>query len=164
MYKVSIDGRKKFRFANIELNFWGKQITLLFFPTSSPGRFSFQMWEGKALRTRLLFFPHPSHSFHRTISLSQLFYCFQKYLQLLYFVRLQNFYPSKITRNFCSVNSVRLFFSEGICVNCRKILSVYKEKVPETGHMTAEVAKIADGLSELNLVSMYPSMKCKNKK
>ena len=66
--------------------------------------------------------------------------------------------PSKITRlwdNFCGVNSVRpFFFSEGICVKCRKMLSVFKEQVPETGHMTEEVANIADSLSELNLVSM----------
>ena len=49
-----------------------------------------------------------------------------------------------------------LFFSEGICVKCRKMLSVFKEQVPETGHMTEEVANIADSLSELNLVSMWP--------
>ena len=47
-----------------------------------------------------------------------------------------------------------LFFSEGICVKCRKMLSVFKEQVPETGHMTEEVANIADSLSELNLVSV----------
>jgi len=34
------------------------------------------------------------------------------------------------------------------------MLSVYKEQVPETGHTTEEVAKIADSLSELTLVSM----------
>ena len=45
-------------------------------------------------------------------------------------------------------------FSEGICVKCKKMLSVYKGQVPEAGHMTEEVAKIADSLSELNLVSM----------
>ena len=52
------------------------------------------------------------------------------------------------------------FFSEGIRVKCRKMLSVCKEQVPETEHMTEEVAKIADSLSELNLVSMKPSIKC----
>lgn len=40
------------------------------------------------------------------------------------------------------------------------MLSVYKEQVPEKGHMTEEVAKIANSLSELNLVSMSPSIKC----
>ena len=45
-------------------------------------------------------------------------------------------------------------FSEEICVKCGKMLSVYKGQVPEAGHMTEEVAKIADSLSELNLVSM----------
>ena len=67
-----------------------------------------------------------------------------------------NLLASKITRlwnNFCSVNAFA-FFSEGICVKCRKMLSVYKDQVPEAGHMTEEVAKIADSLSELNLVSM----------
>ena len=45
-------------------------------------------------------------------------------------------------------------FSEGICVKCRKMLSGCKGQVPEAGHMTEEVTKIADSLSELNLVSM----------
>ena len=39
-------------------------------------------------------------------------------------------------------------------MKCRKMLSVYKGQEPEAGHMTEEVAKIADSLSELNLVSM----------
>ena len=34
------------------------------------------------------------------------------------------------------------------------MLSVYKDQAPEAGHMTEEVAKIADSLSELNLVSI----------
>ena len=71
-------------------------------------------------------------------------------------VRLQIFYRSKspvvgimfvlLTRWPC--------FSEGICVKCKKMLSVYKGQVPEAGHMSEEVAKIPDSLSELNLVSM----------
>lgn len=47
-----------------------------------------------------------------------------------------------------------LFFPEGICVKCRKMLSVYKDKPPETVHFEAEVAKIADSLNELSLVGM----------
>ena len=38
------------------------------------------------------------------------------------------------------------------------MLSVFKEQVPETGHMTEEVANIADSLNELNLVSIYVAL------
>jgi len=34
------------------------------------------------------------------------------------------------------------------------MLSVYKKQLPETGNIIEEIAKIADSLSELSLVSM----------
>lgn len=39
------------------------------------------------------------------------------------------------------------------------MLSVYKERAAETCQITAEVSKIADTLSELNLVSISTLMK-----
>ena len=39
------------------------------------------------------------------------------------------------------------------------MLSVYKKRAPETSQITAEVSKVADTLSELNLVSIRTLMK-----
>ena len=39
------------------------------------------------------------------------------------------------------------------------MLSVYKERAPETSQITAEVSRVADTLSELNLVSIRTLMK-----
>ncbi|CAH3148966.1 unnamed protein product [Pocillopora meandrina] len=45
----------------------------------------------------------------------------------------------------------------GICVKCRKMLSVYKERAPEKCQMTAEVSEIAETLNKLNLVHVVES-------
>ena len=39
------------------------------------------------------------------------------------------------------------------------MLSVYEKRAPETSQITAEVSKVADTLSELNLVSIRTLMK-----